>query len=111
MVLYPEALPYIPAAATYADEYLLTAAGQRNRNRTMEFVSGNSDSKKNIDVDHLPFAVQELLFDPQTSGGLLIAVAPGEAEELVSSIRQNGDTNAVIIGEVAPKAEKPVLFR
>jgi selenide,water dikinase len=106
MILYPEALPLIPAAAAYADEYILTAAGQRNRNRAAE-----SASDKAVDVSHLPFAIQELLFDPQTSGGLLIAVAGEEAEELVSCIRENGDTSAAIIGEVAPKSEKPVLFR
>jgi len=101
MLLYPEALPFIPAAAAYADEYLLTAAGQRNRNRAEELV----------DVSQLPFAAQELLFDPQTSGGLLIAVAPDEAGELVSRIRENGDADAAIVGEVAPRSENPVLFR
>ena len=100
-VIYPEALPFIPEAAEYANEYLITAAGQRNRNR----------AEKSIDVGRLPFAVQELLFDPQTSGGLLIAAAPDRAEELVSLIRENGDSGAAVIGEVAPRAEKPVLFR
>ena len=101
LILYPEALPLIPAAVAYADEYLLTAAGQRNRNR----------ADKAADVSGLPFAIQELLFDPQTSGGLLIAVAADEAEELSARIREAGDTNAAIIGEVAPRSEKPVLFR
>jgi len=101
MIFYPEALPFIPAAVGYANEYLITAAGQRNRNR----------AESDVDVSGLPFATQELLFDPQTSGGLLIAVAPDEAEDLVALIRENGDTSAAIIGEVAPKSEKPILFR
>ncbi|MDR1250369.1 MAG: selenide, water dikinase SelD, partial [Treponema sp.] len=63
ITLYPDALPVIPEAADYAGEYLLTAAGQRNRRR----------AEKSVDVGSLPFAVQELIFDPQTSGGLLIA--------------------------------------
>jgi selenide,water dikinase len=101
LVLYPEALPLIPHAAGYADEYLLTAAGQRNRLRTEGSVS----------TDRLPFAVQELVFDPQTSGGLLIAVARDQAEALASRIRDAGDEGAAIIGEVAPRAERPVVFR
>ena len=126
LILYPGALPVIPAAAAYADEYLLTAAGQRNRNRVDKSTSDKSTSAeaapdkstfdksasdKSIDVSHLPFATQELLFDPQTSGGLLIAVAPDEAGELLSRIRKAGDTHAAIVGEVAPLSEKPVLFR
>ena len=101
LILYPEALPFLPSAAAYADEYLLTAAGQRNRKR----------AEGAADISRLPFATQELLFDPQTSGGLLIAVNSDEAEELVLRIREAGDTKAAIIGEVVQKAEKPVLFR
>jgi selenide,water dikinase len=101
IILYPDALPFISGAVDYANEYLLTAAGQRNRNR----------ADGSVDVGSLPFAVQELLFDPQTSGGLLIAVPPGEASALVARIRENGDSRAAIIGEVAPRAEKVVMFR
>ena len=105
LILYPDSLPVIPAARAYAAEYLLTAAGQRNRN------AAEKSAKNPVDVSSLPFATQELLFDPQTSGGLLIAVAPGEAEELLSSIKKAGDTNAAIIGELAARSEKPLLFR
>ena len=106
IILYPKALPFIPGAAAYADEYLLTAAGQRNRNRAEK-----SALSESVDVGSLPFATQELLFDPQTSGGLLIAVEPGQAEQLLSSIHKAGDTNAAIVGEIAPKSEKLIIFR
>jgi selenide,water dikinase len=101
IILYPDALPRIPAAAAYANDYLLTAAGQRNRNR----------AGKAADVSALPFAVQELVFDPQTSGGLLIAVAPDEAEALTARIQAAGDKCAAIIGEIAERGEKVVWFR
>ena len=101
VVLYPDALPLIPEAVKYADEYLLTAAGQRNRNR----------ASAHADVSPLPFAIQELLFDPQTSGGLLLSVSPGEAEALTARIRAAGDGSAAIIGEIAPRAERAVIFR
>jgi selenide,water dikinase len=101
IVLYPETLPLIPEAVKYADEYLLTAAGQRNRNRV------GADA----DVSALTFAVQELLFDPQTSGGLLIAAPPAEAETLTSRIREAGDGYAAVIGEIAPRAERALMFR
>jgi selenide,water dikinase len=101
MMLDPAALPLIPDAVDYANGYLLTAAGQRNRNRV----------EKLVDVSPLPFAVQELLFDPQTSGGLLIAAPPEEAEELVLRIRKAGDEYAAIIGEVRPRAEGVILFK
>lgn len=97
----PESLPVIPEAVEYAGEYLLTAAGQRNRSRFTE-VGGS--------VEKLPFALQELLFDPQTSGGLLMAVDPGQAHSLLRAI-QSDDPQARIIGEILPRGEDVIRFR
>ncbi len=41
-----------------------------------------------------------ILFDPQTSGGLLIAVPGSETESLLKSLHESDITDAVIIGEV-----------
>ena len=43
---------------------------------------------------------RDLLCDPQTSGGLLVAVAPEEAETVLAIIRQAGFTCATVIGEM-----------
>ncbi len=43
----------------------------------------------------------ELLFDPQTSGGLLFAVAAERADEAVERLRRAGDEGAAVIGETA----------
>ncbi|MCL1991772.1 MAG: selenide, water dikinase SelD [Spirochaetes bacterium] len=96
------ALPLIPEALEYAGEYLLTAAGARNRSRV--------ENSGGADVSGLPFALQELLFDPQTSGGLLIAAAAQDAQELLLRIKESGDTQAAVIGEVIPKADSPIMF-
>jgi len=97
--VYCADLPFFPAAREYAEEYLLTAAGQRNRN----FAGSRADT------DGLPFWMQELLFDPQTSGGLLIAVDPGQAEALLEDIRRD-DPLAAIIGCIGRRREKEIIF-
>jgi selenide,water dikinase len=43
-----------------------------------------------------------LLFDPQTSGGLLFGATPARAREAVSALREHGDCEAAVIGEVVP---------
>jgi selenide, water dikinase len=48
----------------------------------------------------LGVAEEELLYDPQTSGGLLLAVPGSEADDLVAALRQAGVHAAVRIGEV-----------
>ena len=42
----------------------------------------------------------ELLYDPQTSGGLLLSVPKGQADEMLSKLHQNGVQAAICIGEV-----------
>jgi selenide,water dikinase len=43
---------------------------------------------------------QDVLFDPQTSGGLLIGARKESAEELCAELQQNGMREAAIVGEV-----------
>ena len=50
-----------------------------------------------------------IFFDAQTSGGLLIAIRPDEAERLLTRIRDEGDTYAAIVGEVVPAAERALV--
>ncbi len=97
--LDPDALPLQKHALSYAAEYLTTAAGQRNRNH----LAGK------VDVGGLSTPLQEVLFDPQTSGGLLLAVDSGEAEALLHAIQTN-DPKAAIIGQVLTRGESPICF-
>ena len=48
---------------------------------------------------------REILFDPQTSGGLLAAVAPEEADDLLAALHAAGVTHACRIGEIFPRGE------
>ena len=51
--------------------------------------------------------MEEVLFDPQTSGGLLLAVAPAQAKEMLAELQAAG-MPAEIVGEVLSKTEKEI---
>lgn len=91
------AVPYIPEARAYADEFYLTAGGQRNRNFLGDLVEFRRED----------FAMEEILFDPQTSGGLLAALSPKDASEACKRIEELG-LPCGIVGEVFP-GEKKIL--
>jgi selenide,water dikinase len=58
-------------------------------------------------ADTVSRELKDLLFDPQTSGGLLIAVRRDQAASLVADLQKRGMAAAAIIGEVvAGSSEK-----
>lgn len=73
-------IPVIPQALDYAGDFLTTAAGQRNR----RFLS------EKVNLRRIPFPMEEVLFDPQTSGGLLLAVPPEAEKPLLHDLEQFG---------------------
>ncbi len=100
--LRPDAVPVLPGAHGYAEEYLVTAAGQRNR----RFMEGRLDGAA---FARLSGAVQELLLDPQTSGGLLFSVPEADADALLEAVRRT-DPAAAMIGVVVPRRDWPIVF-
>jgi selenide,water dikinase len=90
-----DSLPLLPGALNYARNFFATALGQRNRN----YLAGR------IKLYGLDPAQEEILFDPQTSGGLVISLPANRAQDLVATLRCN-DPMAAIIGQVSLRDPK-----
>ncbi len=85
------AVPLFPDAAELASQGMRPAGLNRNRDFYSPYVEIS---------DKVPSNVQDVLYDPQTSGGLLIIVEPSKADSLVKKMKQAGVKDAVVIGEV-----------
>jgi len=48
----------------------------------------------------VPELLLDILYDPQTSGGLLISLPSSEAEKLVATLKREGHSHSGIVGEV-----------
>ena len=92
--------PYIEEAWTHAEEFLITAAAQKNRNQFERYV----------DFGDTPFAMQEILWDPQTSGGLMFAVAKEHADAMLADLEAAGVPSA-IVGEIIEKTEVEITVK
>ena len=53
----------------------------------------------------------EFLFDPQTSGGLLISVPRERADDLVAYAKAAGASAACIVGSIVPQQEARIVIR
>jgi selenide,water dikinase len=88
-------LPILPEAIRLAESGCLTGGCSRNRTYLEDKVEIRSG---------LPAGVVEVAFDPQTSGGLLIALPRESAPALVAELQAAGVKAATIIGEVVRRA-------
>ncbi len=84
-------LPVLDGALQAIRDKYLTRGDKSNRMYTEEFVrnQGSVDKEK-----------EHLLYDPQTSGGLLISVPESSADKLLKELIENGDTVSCIAGYV-----------
>ncbi len=100
--LTSKAIPIIPETLEYAGMGLVPAGTYNNR----EFRECMVDFAPSVDR-----LVQDILFDPQTSGGLLICVDRENADELLEKLKEKGMANAAIIGEVATEPKEKIIVK
>ncbi len=87
-------LPLFEEAKEFVQKGFRPGGLQRNRdfyNSSVEFAA------------QVPEYMNDILFDPQTSGGLLIVVAPKEATSLLGKLHKAGITDAAAVGDIISK--------
>ena len=98
--VFADQMPVMQNVLEYADEFYLTAAAQKNRNHVEQYVQ----------FENIPFTMEEVLFDPQTSGGLLLAVHPADAEVMLLEMQEKG-LPAAIVGKIIEKKEFEIYVK
>lgn len=90
------AIPMLSGAIEFAATGLLSAAAYSNRKHSEPLVAFE---------DKLDIAARDVLFDPQTSGGLLIALPPAQAEAFLKEARDTVPATCAGIGRVVEVKE------
>lgn len=90
---------YYKEAFEMADMGFVPAGAYRNRDYTKDHIEWKKDTHR---------AMQDILFDPQTSGGLLIAVAEKDADALVDELQSKMD-GVSVVGYVTELEEKAIV--
>lgn len=93
-------VPFHSEALEFADMGFVPAGAYRNR----EFAESSTEVRGEIQR-----AMQDVLYDPQTSGGLLIAVPEAEAPSLLADLK-NEVPCAAVIGYVSEKQDKDLIL-
>ena len=95
-----DSIALIPEALDFARIGILPEGMYRNR----------TYAESAVDVGNTELAVCDLLFDPQTSGGLLVAVPPEEADAVLDALHDQVPC-AQRVGRIVPKREKSIYLQ
>lgn len=99
ITLFVDRVPHFPESLEMIRQGVRTGVTQDNKALVAD----------QIRIDQGITAEEEMLmYDPQTSGGLFIAVAADRAEALVQKLHERGVSDAVVVGEVFASPE-PVI--
>jgi selenide,water dikinase len=92
-------VPLLEGALEMASQGMLTSGDKTNR----EYVGADVEIAEAVDPNLI-----KLLFDPQTAGGMFIAITEDKAEALLSALN-NHYSNARIIGRVLPHGVRKII--
>ncbi len=98
--IWGDTLPIWPQAKEFANMGLLPAGGHRNRAYLKDHLTVEAD---------VPLDIQDCIVDPQTSGGMLMAVKPGNLAGLEQDLKANGVEYSLVGMLVA--GEKQILVK
>lgn len=99
-IIYADQLPYIEEAFTLGEQGVVTGGSKRNR----KFLANA------LRFDDVEKPYQELLLDPQTSGGLLMSVPKSYADEVTAALKSRG-VPAAVIGEVIERKDIEMIVK
>lgn len=102
MVINTSSVPVFPQAKEFARMGLVPGGTYRNREFRKSMVEVNPGISENI---------LDLLFDPQTSGGLLISLPSKKGEELLGRLKGEGIEEAAIIGEIVAEPKGKIVLK
>jgi len=89
--LFSESIPFFSEAREYASMGLIPAGSYRNR----EYVKGKINISPDSPASKDPF-YEDIIYDPQTSGGLLIAISEADAQNCLKEMKAAGIPAALI---------------
>jgi len=97
--IFSKQVPVIAEALEFASMGIIPAGAHKNREFRESMV---------VFAETVERSRQDVLVDPQTSGGLLIGVSANQANELITALKDAGIGDAAQIGEVLSGPEEKI---
>ncbi len=96
MTIYASSVPYFPGIRELIEMGIVPGGLYRNKKFRLSMIDADPGC---------PEWLLDILFDPQTSGGLLMALSQADADVLLKSMHNAGILEAAIVGEVTSERQ------
>jgi len=100
--VYAGQVPVFDGVLDCVKQGMISGAVERNKEFASQYVKVDKGVSKEM---------EEVLYDPQTSGGLLISVRENKSEKLVSLLKERGVVHAAIIGKIVSKSGGQIVIK
>jgi selenide,water dikinase len=100
--VFGEAVPLFSGVMDLIRAGIISGAVERNR----EYASAFVKLEKGVGED-----LETVLYDPQTSGGLLVALRPSKAASFLAALAKKGVRNAAVIGRITRKGPGKIFLK
>ena len=94
-------IPIIEAAKPLAEMGIIPAGAYKNRSYSIDKVTSNASIEE---------VYMDIFFDPQTSGGLLIAISAEDESRYLEALKQRYEHPVAVIGTVAERTDKYIVI-
>ena len=99
-IIYGDKIPYFKDCPYYVEEFYLSGAAQTNRNSV----------EKDVLFEKENFFLEEMMYDPQTSGGLLASVSKEDLNSVLEAFKKE-NRECYVIGEITDLKDKNIIVR
>ena len=100
--VYADAVPLFEGVLSCLRKQIISGAVERNREYASKFVERDKDVKEELET---------ALYDPQTSGGLLMCIGAKKAQTIMNKLKKSGLDRAAVIGRIVERSEGKILLR
>lgn len=100
--IYAGQVPVFDGVLECVQKGIISGAVDRNKEFATQYVKAGKGVSKEM---------TEVLYDPQTSGGLLISIREDKSEKLIALLKKRGVAHAVVIGKVVAKSDGQIVIK
>jgi selenide,water dikinase len=101
ILISPASVPLLDGALELAAAGVITGADKTNR----EYVGEDIEIDDSVSKE-----MRRLLYDPQTAGGMLIAISPDRSQDLLRRLQEHYPT-AAMIGKTVPRGSHSIIIK